>query len=90
MNMKALLSLKTSVTLPVETAPHPRRRWGVGGGRLIGRGPQIPSPRRWQLQHMPKRRKICIPAHSLNPKNRFKMLIRRLFNGRLYFLLLIT
>jgi len=68
MNMKTLLSLKTSVTLTVATAQHPRRRWGVGGGVLIGRGPQIRSPRRWQLQRMPKRRKICIPVHLI-PKS---------------------
>jgi len=51
--------------LPVDTAQHPRRRWGVGGGGLIGRGPQIRSPRRWQLQRMSKRLKNFIPVHSI-------------------------
>jgi hypothetical protein len=76
--------------LPVDTAQHPRRRWGVRGYGLTGYGPQIRSPRRWHLQHMPKRRKSFIPAHYLNSKTRFKMLIRRLFSDCLYFLLLIT
>jgi len=70
MNMKALLSLKTAVTLPVDTAQHPRRRWVVGGGGLIGHGPQIRSPRRWQLQRMPKRRKnlySCTLSQSRKP-----------------------
>jgi hypothetical protein len=90
MNLKALLSLKMSLILPVDTAQHPGRRWGVGGGGLIGRGPQIRSPRSWQLQLMPKRQKIFIPLRSVIPKNRFKMLLRRLFNGHLYFSLLVT
>jgi hypothetical protein len=68
---------------PVDTAQHPRRRWGVGGCGLT-------APRRWDLQHMPKRRKSFIPAHCLIPKTRLKMLICRLLNGRLYLLLLIT